>query len=493
MRSWASICLPLEEKGAISNGAVKLNVGGASFDTTWHVLNKCPKLAAMASSQPMSHGTLFVDRDARYFGELLTFLRDGPAVFKPPALNEARMALIREAAFFDLPALSSRLREASVGILMPSNEEMRVAKLKSLRILDSNGRDFFHNKNARMVGAILETPVVWLSLIDSDTTWFKISIGMDVISVPRASSICAWNLLQADPKKASMLLFEDTFKDPRTAKNPFVSGSPNLRFYAASPLVTSDGFQLGSLSVADMEPRSMSLSQAHALANFSQFGAQELEREHLLIQEAGFDKENMNNIPDFSAGPLRAKRMHEALTEAVCLIQIRCDSMDWRILYGNRQFSDIFEVLITPPERLSGIAIAEGAGLDQLPKLGDPLNLWDWLQLTDKSEQQVMQELHEAWQLMDCGVFAIAATMPAPQAQHASADRIPVRCRFSPYDQLLDVAAPALPPNFKLTADFLRPPQIMAEGGHLYFMTMVTKHAHPMSPPQRTLERVSLS
>jgi len=449
--------------------------------TARSTLRKCPKLVTMASCQQLADGTAFVDRDARYFLEVLNFLRDGPALFQPPADDDTYRALIREAIFFNIPDLAECLHEANIGARFPSNEEARLAKLRCLNILDMDEHDFHLDSIVRMVGAILEAPIALVSLVAADRQWNKTRVGFEACSISRSSSICSWSFLPEDPSEASLLLIEDTTKDPRTTTNRLVKGPPNIKFFVGSPLVTSEGLRLGCLCAADTVTRSLTLTQAQSLASFGQLCIQELEREHLLNGDNDMDLEDdTDDGLDFSAGPLRAGRMREALGEVVCLVQTRSDSMEWPILYANRQFSEVLDIRITPPDRLSGAAVAEGNGLRHsaaAARTGGQLNLWDWLQLSRKSERQLMRDLAQYWELTDSSVFALYATMPALQARDSDyvarggvADRVPISCRFSPCDLPIDVAT-MVAPTLRSTQEKLRPAD--ANGVRLYFVTMV--------------------
>ena len=65
--------------------------------------------------------------------------------------------------------------------------------------------------------------------------------------------------------------------DDRFHDNPLVSGGPNIRFYAGVPLVTSDGFRLGTLCAIDDKARDISEDHRQLLIDLANLVVDELE------------------------------------------------------------------------------------------------------------------------------------------------------------------------------------------------------------------------
>lgn len=81
-----------------------------------------------------------------------------------------------------------------------------------------------------------------------------------------------------------MFVVQDATCDPRFANNPFVRGDPYIRFYAGAPLVTANGYALGTVCVVDRQPHQLSPEQVEMLRVLSRHVVQHLEIRRDLLQ-----------------------------------------------------------------------------------------------------------------------------------------------------------------------------------------------------------------
>ncbi|MCR9255219.1 MAG: ATP-binding protein [Alphaproteobacteria bacterium] len=128
-------------------------------------------------------------------------------------------------------------------------EADRIAALRRYAILDTDAEpayDRIVNLAAKKFGA----RYALVSLVDVNRQWFKAVCGLDVRETERSVAFCATAIQQDEP-----LVVRDTLEDERFRDNPFVTGRSKIRFYAGAPLITPDGYRLGTLCVLDTEPR----------------------------------------------------------------------------------------------------------------------------------------------------------------------------------------------------------------------------------------------
>ena len=154
---------------------------------------------------------------------------------------------------------------------LPPNEAERIAAVRRYDILDSPPDGAFDRITA-LAARRLRVPIAIISIVDEDRIWFKSHHGLPVEQIDREPGLCASAILGDTP-----YLIEDARKDPRSLANPLVAGDFGLRFYAAVPLTTDDGHNLGTLCVIDKEPRPIEQEQIEDLKDLASIVMDQLE------------------------------------------------------------------------------------------------------------------------------------------------------------------------------------------------------------------------
>lgn len=130
--------------------------------------------------------------------------------------------------------------------LSPSRmRSQRRAAITRYNILDSEPESHFDNI-AKLAARIFGTQSAAISFIDDSRQWLKASSGLDMRETPIAASFCA-HTIETD----ALLVIKDATKDPRTTKNPLVTGAPHIRFYAGMRIRAADGTPIAALCVID--------------------------------------------------------------------------------------------------------------------------------------------------------------------------------------------------------------------------------------------------
>ncbi|MEW6982812.1 PAS domain S-box protein [Colwelliaceae bacterium 6471] len=152
----------------------------------------------------------------------------------------------------------------------PDNEQQRLQVLQQLNILDTPAEERF-DRVTRLAKQMFNVPIVLVSLIDSDRQWFKSRQGLDACETGRDISFCGHAIHERD-------IFEvnDASQDIRFADNPLVTDAPNIRFYAGAPMITEDGYALGTLCLIDSQPRELSHDERQALWDLANIVLSEL-------------------------------------------------------------------------------------------------------------------------------------------------------------------------------------------------------------------------
>ena len=149
------------------------------------------------------------------------------------------------------------------------DEARRLRVLLDLNILDTPTEERFDHIT-RMAARLFDVPMAFVSLVDADRLWFKSRVGFPHGEAPSAHSFCAHAI-----RHDEMLVVQDTSIDMRYADSPYVTGFPQVRFYAGLP-ISHNGAYIGTFCLADSAPREFGDDERALLRDLANMVANEV-------------------------------------------------------------------------------------------------------------------------------------------------------------------------------------------------------------------------
>lgn len=169
-------------------------------------------------------------------------------------------------------------------------ELKRIENLLKYEILDTPSDGAF-DEITKLATKIFDVPIAIITLVDHNRIWFKSAYGLDAEEIPRTPGLCSSAILSDD-----IYIVEDARNDPRTMINPLVAGIMGLQFYAAAPLRTIDGYNLGTICIIDKNPRKLTGKESSMLMQLSRIVMDQFEtklKTRLMVKEI-LDKVSKN-------------------------------------------------------------------------------------------------------------------------------------------------------------------------------------------------------
>lgn len=167
-----------------------------------------------------------------------------------------------------------------MGYPVPDNEAERLAAVRGTGLLDS-APEVGYSDIGELAAQICQCPVSYVGFMDDDRLWLKTKYGLppDFNQCPREIAFCTSTVCGVEMVNAPDVTEHPWFKDL-----PFVTGPPHFRFYCGLPLVTPEGYALGTLCVMDFQVRHLTHEQIEGLRRLSRQLLTQLELRRRLVE-----------------------------------------------------------------------------------------------------------------------------------------------------------------------------------------------------------------
>jgi len=142
---------------------------------------------------------------------------------------------------------------------MKHDEEKRLNELTSYQVLDADLHEELQGLT-EIASTICDTPISMINLLAADFQITKSSKGLDIHKIPAEAGFCRYTI-----SDKNLMIVEDAQQDRCFKDSPYVKNSPNIRFYAAMPLESPNGYNLGTICVLDSKPRTLNETQKNTL------------------------------------------------------------------------------------------------------------------------------------------------------------------------------------------------------------------------------------
>lgn len=157
-------------------------------------------------------------------------------------------------------------------LIVPDNESARLEKLRDYQVLDTQSEDTF-DKISLIASQIFDTPGAFITFVDNERVFLKSNLSqLPYSEVERSVSLCSLVILNDD-----VTVFHDTHEVQYLLDNSFVAVNDGMRFFAAAPLKSPEGYNIGAICVGDSVPRKVTPEQVDMLKTLATIVVDKLE------------------------------------------------------------------------------------------------------------------------------------------------------------------------------------------------------------------------
>lgn len=189
------------------------------------------------------------------------------------------------------------------------NDRLRLAEVEYYKKITPQTLDLL-NELTEIATLICSYPICAISLVYSEKQKFIAKTGIDFQETPRNDSFSQYVLAEG----GKILEINDTLKDERFRKNPYVLGNPGIRHYVGVPIKTSSGNILGCLSLVNTQPGKISGIQKKGLKIVAGKAMNYLSKDQLIIEqknELNYRAEKLKKLTDEIPGVIYQFKMEK--------------------------------------------------------------------------------------------------------------------------------------------------------------------------------------
>src|SRR5712692_1764310 len=231
--------------------------------------------------------------------------------------------------------------------VLPENEAERLNALRRYQILDTPPEPAF-DRIAEMAATLFQVPMAIVSLVDEDRVWFKSRLGIDADHSARDAGLCASAILSP-----GVFYLRDAAHDERAVGHPLVPAL-GIRFYAAAPLHTHDGLNLGTVCVLDQKPRELAPGEAETLKMLAALAVNQMELRLYAEKVAQLEQDQRTistQLRDANERLAQSEEQFRDLFEEAPVAYVH-QATDTRIFQANRT---AMKALGVKPEEIAGL------------------------------------------------------------------------------------------------------------------------------------------
>ena len=218
-------------------------------------------------------------------------------------------------------------------VVNAEQEDARLCALRDLGLLDTPPSETF-DRITRTASQLFHVPISAISLTDEDRQWFKSRVGVEAQQIPRDKAPCAQVASYCD-----VVVVPDLLNDTSYSDSPLANAG--VRFYAGAPLVTREGFGLGSMCVLGPEPRNVTSGELTALKDLAAIVMAQIELQHAFGRmDPVSDLPNRNQLMEDLDDLAREHAQEDRVAVLVSLTDAR-DLADARRVLGPAYVDDL--------------------------------------------------------------------------------------------------------------------------------------------------------